>query len=78
MDGAPDIWAGWQRREVASSWRSDVLARPERSFDLDFYKHRNARNSRNNYHNGAYNTSPGVIVRNEIPILQARPLQQAE
>ena len=37
MEGAPDIWAGWQRREVASSWRSDVLARPERSFDLDFY-----------------------------------------
>ena len=37
VEGAPDIWAGWQRREVASSWRSDVLARPERSFDLDFY-----------------------------------------
>ena len=37
MEGAPHIWAGWQRREVASSWRSDVLARPERSFDLDFY-----------------------------------------
>ena len=36
VEGASDIWAGWTRQEVSSSWRTDVLARPERSFDLDF------------------------------------------
>ena len=36
MEGAPDIWAGRPRQDDASSWCADVLARPERSFDLDF------------------------------------------
>ena len=31
-----------------------------------FYLHRNARNSRNNYHNRVHDTSPDVIVGNEI------------
>ena len=36
VEGAPDIWTGRQGQEAASSWRTDVLARPERSFDLNF------------------------------------------
>ena len=36
VEGALDNWAGRQRQEAASSWGTNVLARPERSFALNF------------------------------------------